>query len=384
MRLTHIIRRIAAAALFAALNCPLALAQQAAPTVSIGQGGNTVGVAPANTAPNNAQPDLVVGIRPDTISALSLPDNSAFTFGSSGQTAGSAINCIYQTASTSNPLTAGNQGTAQCTHYRALMAAPVDSGGGDMTDSTLHALHIEGVSGGVTLPVQATDNITQFGGTNISTGTGAGGVGIPRVTISNDSSLAANQSTNEAEINGTAVVTGTGVATGAQRTTVAQDTTTVAGSPSIPAGTNAIGTVQPGNTQNTTPWLVSQGCANATPANTLTKPFSNAASASNLLLVTGVASQKVHICHIFVDPVFGAVNIALVEGTTTTNPCDTGTAGLLGGATAATGASLLANEGYNQGNGVGIIAQEATNANNVCMLFSAAVQVSGVLTYAIY
>ena len=46
------------------------------------------------------------------------------------------------------------------------------------------------------------NNITQFGGTNVSTGTGAGGTGIPRFTISNDSSLAANQSVNAAQIGG--------------------------------------------------------------------------------------------------------------------------------------------------------------------------------------
>jgi len=33
------------------------------------------------------------------------------------------------------------------------------------------------------------ENITQFGGTNLSTGTGAGGNGIPRVTVSNDSAV---------------------------------------------------------------------------------------------------------------------------------------------------------------------------------------------------
>jgi hypothetical protein len=37
-------------------------------------------------------------------------------------------------------------------------------------------------------------NITQFGGVAISTGTGIGGTGIPRVTVSSDSSLAATQS----------------------------------------------------------------------------------------------------------------------------------------------------------------------------------------------
>lgn len=38
------------------------------------------------------------------------------------------------------------------------------------------------------------DNITQFGGTNLSTGTGASGAGIPRVTVSNDSNILASQS----------------------------------------------------------------------------------------------------------------------------------------------------------------------------------------------
>ncbi len=37
-------------------------------------------------------------------------------------------------------------------------------------------------------------NISQFGGVNISTGTGASGTGIPRVTVSNDSNILATQS----------------------------------------------------------------------------------------------------------------------------------------------------------------------------------------------
>jgi hypothetical protein len=64
---------------------------------------------------------------------------------------------------------------------------------------------IQGVSGGTVVPVSGTvavtqstspwaDNITQFGGTNISTGTGASGAGIPRVTVSNDSNILATQS----------------------------------------------------------------------------------------------------------------------------------------------------------------------------------------------
>lgn len=55
-------------------------------------------------------------------------------------------------------------------------------------------------------------NVTQFGSNNVVTGTGTSGLGIPRVTVSNDSSILATQS--------------------------------------------GIWTVQPGNTANTTPWLV--------------------------------------------------------------------------------------------------------------------------------
>lgn len=41
----------------------------------------------------------------------------------------------------------------------------------------------------VALPANQSVNVAQFGGTNVSTGTGAGGTGIPRVTVSNDSNV---------------------------------------------------------------------------------------------------------------------------------------------------------------------------------------------------
>ena len=71
------------------------------------------------------------------------------------------------------------------------------------------------------------NNISQFGGNNIVTGTGASGVGIPRVTVSNDSNILATQSGSW--------------------------------------------TVQPGNTANTTPWLttINQGGNSAVVKNTV-------------------------------------------------------------------------------------------------------------------
>jgi hypothetical protein len=46
-----------------------------------------------------------------------------------------------------------------------------------------------------TPPANASTNVTQFGGNPVVTGTGASGVGIPRVTVSNDSTVTANAGT---------------------------------------------------------------------------------------------------------------------------------------------------------------------------------------------
>ena len=59
-----------------------------------------------------------------------------------------------------------------------------------------------------TFPDNEPFNVAQFGGSAVVTGTGASGSGIPRVTIANDSSLAANQSVNVNQIGGTAVTVG--------------------------------------------------------------------------------------------------------------------------------------------------------------------------------
>lgn len=126
------------------------------------------------------------------------------------------------------------------------------------------------------------------------------------------------------------------------------------------------------------------GCDGAGPAQTFTKPFSNGGSSTSLLLLAGTANKKIRICAITMLPVAGAVNVGIVEGTTTTTPCDTGTAALAGGATAATGVQLAANGGFTAGDGIGLWAITATAADNVCLLFSAGVQVGGVFTYSVY
>lgn len=60
------------------------------------------------------------------------------------------------------------------------------------------------VTSGTTSVIQNTspwiNNVTQFGSVNISTGTGASGTGIPRVTVSNDSKVLLWDSTNTATV----------------------------------------------------------------------------------------------------------------------------------------------------------------------------------------
>jgi hypothetical protein len=106
-----------------------------------------------------------------------------------------------------------------------------------------------------------------------------------------------------------------------------------------------------------------------------TQPINTTASAQ---IITGTAATNVYVCSILVF-VSAADNVALVEGTGAT--CGTGTLGLSGGATAATGWNMTANESV-QMTGPGTFTITALRGDNVCLLVSSAAQVSGTITYA--
>lgn len=112
--------------------------------------------------------------------------------------------------------------------------------------------------------------------------------------------------------------------------------------------------------------VTSSGCNQST-------PFSLTAGA-RLTNMLGVAGKQIIICSIDISTA-GAENIALVEGTGST--CGTGTAGMAGGATAATGWQFAANGGLTKGNGLGMVFKTATAADDVCLLKSGAGQISG-------
>jgi hypothetical protein len=67
-------------------------------------------------------------------------------------------------------------------------------------------------TGTFNIQANASVNVAQFGGTNVVTGTGASGAGIPRVTVSNDSSLTGTLSNNGAAAAGNRIGTLPGIA----------------------------------------------------------------------------------------------------------------------------------------------------------------------------
>lgn len=106
----------------------------------------------------------------------------------------------------------------------------------------------------------------------------------------------------------------------------------------------------------------------------------NHVTASTFLEVTGVSGRHVRICSISLVAA-GADNVAIISGTGAT--CGTGSAAIVG-TTSATGFNFAANGGISQGSGIGTIMRTVATGDSVCIITSAAVQLSGVISFAIY
>ena len=107
----------------------------------------------------------------------------------------------------------------------------------------------------------------------------------------------------------------------------------------------------------------------------------NVSTATTTLLITGVSGRHVRISSLSLVTA-AANNVALISGTGAT--CGTGTTGMNGGTTAASGWNFAANGGITQGNGLGTINQTNATGDSVCIVTSAATQLSGRIAYAIY
>lgn len=111
---------------------------------------------------------------------------------------------------------------------------------------------------------------------------------------------------------------------------------------------------------------------------TKTSTTVNMVTATTTRIVAPTAAKKTYICSIFLFAA-GTDNVGIIEGTGGT--CGTGTAGVIGGATAVTGLQLTAQTGFTLGNGASFVAATAGTNVDFCLITSAAVQLSGVVTW---
>lgn len=160
---------------------------------------------------------------------------------------------------------------------------------------------------------------------------------------------------------------------------VTMTSTTITGT--VAATQSGTWTVQPGNTANTTAWLVrpNDGTRSAIidpcEANLQTYTPISITTATTTRIVAPSASNKTYICSLFLTSA-AADNIGIVEGTGGT--CGTGTAGVVGGTTAANGPNFAANSGMLlQAGGKVAAAQTAGTNVDLCLITSAATPLAG-------
>ena len=200
--------------------------------VSIGTDG-TVALNAAVPAGSNIIGNVRVDqTTPGTTNGVSLAQVGSTTIAAGNGVAGAGVQRVAiasdNTAFSVNAAVTGtvtaNQGTANATPWLVT-----GTGGTFPVTGTITT----------TPPSNASTNVTQFGSNNVATGTGAGGVGIPRVTVSNDSTVGL--------VAGSALVGKVGIDQTTPGTTnkvsIGTDGT-VAINTALPAGSNIVGNVR--------------------------------------------------------------------------------------------------------------------------------------------
>lgn len=119
-------------------------------------------------------------------------------------------------------------------------------------------------------------------------------------------------------------------------------------------------------------------CQNATAL--VSYPVDIVTAATTEVINSTGAGTKAYFCSINLVTA-GANNVTIVEDDT--DACASPTAGIFGGVTAGEGWNFAANGGIALGNGDGTIAKTATAERYVCIITSAATQLSGSITYAL-
>ena len=187
------------------------------------------------------------------------------------------------------------------------------------------------------------NNVAQLGGASINTGSGTIDTGTIRTTIATDDPV------NDAAVEVSASIGTTAAA--------------------VPASAVQVGGTD--GTNLTVPYI--DPCQREA----RTTYVVDIVTATTTEIANQVASEFFWLCsvHLFTA---GINNVAIVEDDT--NDCASPTAGLNGGVTAAEGYNFIANQGIVVGTGEFYIMRTATANRYLCIITSAAVQLSGTIT----
>lgn len=206
------------------------------------------------------------------------------------------------------------------------------------------------------------ENVAQINGVTPLMGNGTTGTGSLRVTISSDNTAFSVNATLSAE---TTKVIGTVRALG--NAGGAFDAATGAAPPANGLLVTGLGSGATGGFLTAIP--VCDSFFNI-----------NISTATTTLAVTGVSGRHVRICSINMIAL-AADNVGVISGTGAT--CGTGSAAIIG-TNAATGWNLAANGGLTMGSGLGTILRTVATGDSICIVTSAATQLSGSIAYVIY
>jgi hypothetical protein len=183
-------------------------------TVTVTGGTSTVNQGTANTLTNAWPVEITDGtnvlgvaahpVRVDPTGTTTQPISGTVTVNAGTGNLGVNLTQLNSVAlgSPSNYGTSPGAVSVQGVNAFVTNTVPVSQSGtwtiqpGNTANTTAWLVTGTGGTFPTTPPANASTNVTQFGGTNVSTGTGASGAGIPRVTVANDSNVLVTQSTS--------------------------------------------------------------------------------------------------------------------------------------------------------------------------------------------
>jgi hypothetical protein len=178
---------------------------------------------------------------------------------------------------------------------------------------------------------------------------------------------------NVSQINGTTPAMNTGTrSAGTQRVTIATDDV-------VPASQSGTWTVQPGNTANTTAWLVKDADPCSSTAKTFLPISISTATTTEITPSLAGASTHYYVCSL--NLVTAAANNVLVADDDS-DGCGSPTSGIFGSdasPAAGEGWNFAANSGIVLGAGASSVGRTSGTNRVICILTSAATQLSGML-----